>query len=150
MAGFQDMAEIMTTTSLPFSGEGPDGGRSSMATRRINLRTTTRARTLRRNLTDVERILWRALRDKQLGGHRFRRQHPIGRYIADFVCIEQKLVIELDGSQHQEQLDYDKKRTDFLQSQGWLVLRYWNNDILNNLDGVLTTIAENLKVLPPS
>ena len=121
-----------------------------MATRRISSVNTSRARSLRRGLTDVERILWRALRDKQLGGHRFRRQHPIGRYIADFVCIEQKLVIELDGSQHQEQLDYDKKRTDFLQSQGWLVLRYWNNDILNNLDGVLTTIAENLKVLSPS
>jgi very-short-patch-repair endonuclease len=120
-----------------------------MTTRRTNLRTTTNARTLRRNLTDVERLLWRALRDKQLGDLRFRRQHPIGRYIADFACIEQKLVIELDGGQHQEQLVYDEQRTNFLRSQCWQVLRFWNNDVLNNLDGVLTTIAENLKVLPP-
>ena len=74
----------------------------SMTTSRISLRTTTRARSLRSNLTDVERVLWRALRDKQLDGHRFRRQHPIGRYIADFACIEKKIVIELDGGQHQE------------------------------------------------
>jgi len=120
-----------------------------MTTRRINLRATTNARTLRRNLTDVERLLWRALRDKQLGGHRFRRQHPIGRYIADFACIEQKLVIELDGGQHQEQLAYDEQRTAFIQAQGWQVLRFWNNDVLNNLDGVLTTIEERLTVLPP-
>jgi very-short-patch-repair endonuclease len=69
-------------------------------------------------MTDVERLLWRALRYKQLGGHRFRRQHPIGRYIADFACIEQKLVIELDGGQHLEQLVYDEQRTAFIQAQG--------------------------------
>jgi very-short-patch-repair endonuclease len=101
-------------------------------------------------MTDVERMLWRVLRSKQLGGHRFRRQHPIGRYIADFACIEQKIVIELDGGQHQEQIDYDEQRTASLQAQGWHVLRFWNNDILNNLDGVLTTIAEKLTILPPS
>jgi very-short-patch-repair endonuclease len=126
------------------------GVKSSMIARRINLVTTSRARVLRRNLTDVERMLWRSLRDKQLDGHRFRRQHPIGKYIADFACIEQMLVIELDGGQHQEQLVYDEQRTNFLQSQGWQDLRFWNNDVLNNLDGVLITIIERLKVLPPS
>ena len=100
-------------------------------------------------MTDVERMLWQALRSKQFGGYRFRRQHPIGRYIADFACIEQKIVIELDGGQHQEQLAYDNQRTAFIQAQGWQVLRFWNNDVLNNLDGVLTTIAERLTVLPP-
>ena len=120
-----------------------------MTTHRIILRTTTNARTLRHNLTDVERMLWRSLREKQLDGHRFRRQHPIGKYIADFACIEQMLVIELDGGQHQEQLAYDEQRTDFLRSQGWQVLRFWNNDVLNNIDGVLTTIIEKFKILPP-
>ncbi|HEU0233756.1 MAG TPA: endonuclease domain-containing protein [Gallionella sp.] len=125
------------------------GVKRSMATRRICLVTTTRARSLRRGMTDVEHVLWQALRGKQLGGYRFRRQHPIGRYIADFTCIEQKPVIELDGGQHQEQLAYDKQRTASLQAQGWQVLRFWNNDVLNNLDGVLTTIVENLTALPP-
>jgi very-short-patch-repair endonuclease len=100
-------------------------------------------------MTDAERLLWQALRYKQLAGHRFRRQFPIGRFIADFVCIEQKLVIELDGGQHQDQVAYDEQRTVFLQQNGWRVLRFWNNDVMCNLDGVLSTIAENLQSLPP-
>jgi adenine-specific DNA-methyltransferase len=95
-------------------------------------------------MTDAEQLLWRSLRSKQLNGHRFRRQHPIAQYIADFACIEQKLVVEIDGGQHQEQVEYDERRTAFLQKQGWQVLRFWNNDVLNNLDGVLSIIAENL------
>lgn len=101
-------------------------------------------------MSDAERKLWHALRYKQLNGHRFRRQHPIGRYIADFACIEQKLVIELDGGQHQEQTGYDEFRSDFMATQGWQVLRFWNNDVLNNLEGVLTRITESLKLAPPS
>ena len=85
-----------------------------------------------------------------MSGHRFRRQHPIGQYIADFACIEQKIVIELDGGQHQEQLVYDEQRTVFLRTHGWQVLRFWNNDVLNNFDGVLSVIAENLTAAPPS
>ena len=101
-------------------------------------------------MTDAERLLWQALRSKQLNGHRFRRQHPIGQYIADFACIEQKIIVELDGGQHQEQLAYDERRTDFLRLHGWQVLRFWNNDVMNNLDGVLSTIAASLTGAPPS
>jgi very-short-patch-repair endonuclease len=101
-------------------------------------------------MTDAKRFLWRALRGKQINGCRFRRQHPVGQYIADFVCIEQKIVVELDGGQHQEQLEYDERRTAFLKMHGWQVLRFWNNDVLNNLYGVLTTIAEKLTTAPPS
>jgi len=100
-------------------------------------------------MTDVERMLWRALRGKQLNGQRFRRQHPIGQYIADFACVEQKVVIELDGGQHQEQFVYDEQRSIFLQAQGWRILRFWNSDVLSNPDGVLSVIAENLTVVPP-
>jgi very-short-patch-repair endonuclease len=113
------------------------------------LPTTRNARSLRSNLTDAEQLLWQALRQKQLHGNRFRRQHPIGKYIADFACIEQKLVIELDGGQHQEQAIYDAQRTAFIETQGWRVLRFWNNEVLGNLAGVLRKIAEELKVLPP-
>jgi very-short-patch-repair endonuclease len=100
-------------------------------------------------MTDAEQLLWRALRYKQLNGHRFRRQYPIGKFIADFVCIEQKLVIELDGGQHQDQLAYDEQRTTYLREKEWRVLRFWNNDIMGNLDEVLTTITEHLGSLPP-
>jgi very-short-patch-repair endonuclease len=101
-------------------------------------------------MTDAERKLWNAIRGKQLFDHKFRRQHAIGPYIADFACIEKKLVIELDGGQHQEQVAYDERRTAFMQMHGWTVLRFWNNDVLNNLDGVLATIVEALNTQPPS
>ncbi|MGB7649791.1 MAG: endonuclease domain-containing protein [Gallionella sp.] len=118
-------------------------------TTRIPPLTTRNARSLRCNLTDAEKLLWQALRQKQLNGNRFRRQHPIGKYITDFACIEQKLVIELDGGQHQNQLIYDAQRTTFLEIQGWCVLRFWNNEVLENLSGVLAKITENLKASPP-
>ena len=121
-----------------------------MTTRRINPLTTTRARSLRTGMTDAERLLWQSLRGKQLNGHRFRRQHPIGPYIADFACIEQKIIVELDGSQHQDQIAYDQQRSTFLHARGWHVLRFWNNDVLNNLNGVLAGIVECLAAAPPS
>jgi very-short-patch-repair endonuclease len=99
-------------------------------------------------MTIVEQILWRELRGKQLSGHRFRRQHPIGRYIADFACIEQQLVIELDGGQHQDHVTYDEHRTAYLLSHEWRVLRFWNNDVFDNLEGVLSTIVENFILYP--
>ncbi len=119
-----------------------------MATdRRIEEELTMNARSLRSNMTDAERRLWHAIRGRQIGGHRFRRQHPIGPYIADFACLEQRCVIELDGGQHQDQVIYDERRTLYLQEQGWQVLRFWNNDVLSNLDGVLSMVMAKLTTL---
>ncbi|HZP75624.1 MAG TPA: DUF559 domain-containing protein [Pseudolabrys sp.] len=103
-----------------------------------------RSRELRHSQTDAERKLWFALRDRRLAGHKIVRQEPIGLYIADFVCREQKLIIEVDGSQHADSLR-DKVRDAFLQSEGYRVLRFWNTDVLKNKDGVLSVIRDNLK-----
>ena len=103
-----------------------------------------RARTLRRNLTDAERKLWHELRRDALGVN-FRRQHAIGKYIVDFVCLDHKLIIEADGGQHaEEQAEHDAARTAWLESQGYEVLRFWNNDILTNIEGVLEVIRQKL------
>jgi very-short-patch-repair endonuclease len=101
------------------------------------------ARQLRTDMTDAERRLWSLLRGRRLQGTKFRRQHPCGNYILDFVCIERRLVIEADGGQHADS-DYDRRRTLWLESQGWRVLRFWNNDILANPEGVLLTILAAL------
>ena len=98
-------------------------------------------------MTDVERKLWRCLRHEQLGV-KFRRQYPMGNYITDFVCLEKHLIIELDGGQHAEQAVYDKKRDAFFVAQGFKILRFWNNEVLENMDGVLTVILEALKDTP--
>jgi very-short-patch-repair endonuclease len=103
-----------------------------------------RARGLRKSMTDTERALWRALRDKQLEGRKFRRQYPIAGYIADFVCIEAGLVIELDGGQHAEQVAYDTRRTEGMKMAGYRVIRFWNNEVLENMDGVLEALRLTL------
>ncbi len=118
--------------------------------KRINPVSTERARELRGDMTDAEQKIWQAVRGEQIKGHKFRRQYIIGSYIADFACVKEKLVIELDGGQHQDQVKYDEKRTAFLEAQGWRVLRFWNNDVMGNMDGVLFRIAENLSAAPPS
>lgn len=102
---------------------------------------TDKARDLRKNQTDAERCLWQCLRNRQLMGYKFRRQLPIGNYIVDFVCHSLKLIIELDGSQHMSCQEYDKQRTDFLESQGYSVLRFWNNDVLNQTGSVLEALT---------
>jgi len=108
------------------------------------------ARQLRREQTDVERKLWFALRDRRFHSFKFRRQQPIGPYIADFVCFEAKLVIELDGDQHGLAANeaYDRVRTERLEGDGFRVIRFWNNQLIENLDGVLGEIALALG-LPP-
>ena len=95
-------------------------------------------------MTDAEKHLWRHLRQRQLNGCKFRRQQPIGNYIVDFVCFEQRLIIELDGSQHAEQIDYDTKRDARLKSQGYRILRFWNNQVLQETEAVKEVIMEAL------
>jgi very-short-patch-repair endonuclease len=101
-------------------------------------------------MTDAERVLWRYLRSRQRHGIKFRRQHPVGRYIADFACVDARLVVEIDGGQHSEQAAEDAHRTRVLQLRGYRVLRFWNNEVLDNLAGVVETIDAALMArLPP-
>jgi len=104
-----------------------------------------RAGELRRELTPAEGRLWAYLRGNRINGIGFRRQHAIGNYIVDFCAPRQKLVIELDGSQHLEQEEYDAERTAFLESQGYRVLRFWNDAVLNDLQGVVSAIQQALE-----
>ena len=99
--------------------------------------------------TDAEKRLWAALRDRRLSGFKFRRQHRIGAYVADFACMECMLIVEADGGQHAESAK-DAIRTQNLAQAGWHILRFWNHDILTNLDGVLTTIEAELRRSSPS
>ena len=106
-------------------------------TNNINL-----ARTLRKNSTKQEHVLWKLLRNSNLKNYKFRRQHPIGKYIVDFICIEKRLILEIDGGQHnyKKNITYDNERTKYLNSRGFQVLRFWNNDIDNNLEGIIEKI----------
>jgi very-short-patch-repair endonuclease len=110
-------------------------------------RPTARARQLRNNATEPERRLWQALRSRQVLGVRFNRQFPVGPYICDFVSRGHRLVIEIDGATHAEAQAYDAQRTAFLKSQGWRVVRFWNGDVMNNLDGVVLELVRILKEL---
>ena len=103
------------------------------------------AKTLRTGMTDAERLLWSRLRQQQLGA-RFRRQHPIGTYVLDFACLDPKLAIEVDGSQHLDQLPYDERRTAWLQSRGFLMLRFWANEVMSETGAVVAQIFEHLQV----
>jgi very-short-patch-repair endonuclease len=105
------------------------------------------ARALRRNGTDVERSMWGLLRDRRLGGAKFRRQFPIGPFVADFASIDYRLIIELDGGQHEESSS-DARRDRFLNSAGWRVLRFWNNDVMRNREGILESISEAIALTP--
>ncbi|MCI0542484.1 endonuclease domain-containing protein [bacterium] len=100
-------------------------------------------RELRKNATPQEVLLWARLRRKNIG-HRFRRQHSFGKFIVDFYCPEKKLVIEIDGSQHEENLEYDSERTRILEELGICVLRFWNNEVDKNIDGVMMKIMKSL------
>ena len=133
--------------SSPLAGEegarprervGRRGGRGSL----LDL-----AKRNRRNQTDAERKLWSLLRGTRLGGWKFKRQEQIGDYIVDFVCFGARLIIEADGSQHADSSD-DDLRTAWLESQGFRVMRFWNNDILQNAEGVAIAISEALPPLP--
>jgi len=102
------------------------------------------ARRLRRQPTEAEVRLWRYLRNKQLHGVKFRRQEAIGPYVADFACHGRKLIVEVDGGQHDAERAYDEARTGYFESAGWRVVRFWNNDVLANTEGVLQMIGAAL------
>ena len=113
------------------------------ASYRTETPTLVRARRLRREMTDAEKRLWRHIRAQQIGGAKFRKQVPIGPYVADFCCLMQKLVVEVDGGQHAGSVA-DRRRTRFLEGEGFRVIRFWNNDVLQNTEGVLDRIADAL------
>lgn len=143
-------ASLITSPSPRPSPHGGEGGRAqarpgegAVYRQKPPELLMDRARDLRRNQTDVEQKLWLSLRNRRME-NKFRRQHPVPPYVVDFVCIEKKLIIELDGSQHQEQKTYDDERTKFLEAAGYRVIRFWNNEILQNIEGVLHRIDEAL------
>ena len=109
--------------------------------------TLDRARQLRRDSTEAEKRLWRALREK-LPQAKWRRQMPIGPYFADFACFAERLIVELDGGQHADASEYDAARTQFIENQGHRVMRFWNNDVIENVEGVLEAIAAALSPSP--
>lgn len=106
------------------------------------------AKTLRSHQTDAEQRLWYHLRAHRFQGLKFKRQKPIGRYIVDFICLERKLIIEIDGGQHSEQMEYDQHRDMWLREQGYTVLRFWNNEVMQQLEGVLEQIRITLSPDP--
>lgn len=111
-------------------------------------RPTARSYELRRSATEAERKLWPYLSARKMNGVRFNRQFPIGQFICDFVSREMRLMIELDGGQHALAAEYDVRRTRFLEYQGYRVLRFWNNDVLDNVESVLTVIRDTLDNMP--
>lgn len=129
----------------PLPNPPPQGGREYNK-RQYSLFAKIKAKELRKNMTDAEQILWYFLRANRLFGLKFKRQQPIGNYIVDFVNFQNKLVIELDGSQHNENINIEKdnERTKFLESNGYKVLRFWNNDIFENIEGCIESIIDSL------
>ena len=111
---------------------------------RGHIRSTQISRKLRASQTEAETKLWNRIRNRQISGFKFVRQEPIGRYICDFVCREQGIVIEVDGGQHLES-KRDEIRDQYLADQGYRVMRFWNNDVLSKIDGVLMVLDEALR-----
>jgi len=109
----------------------------------------SRARQLRKNLTKAERLLWKHLRLRQMGEFKFRRQQPFDNFIADFVCFERRLIVEIDGGHHSEQPVRDAKRDEYLKRQGFTVLRLWNSEVLREIEAVKEKIISALETAPP-
>ena len=108
------------------------------------------AREMRGRMTDAEALLWMLLRNRRIAGAKFRRQHPVGRYILDYYCVENKLGIELDGGQHGKAVDYDQNRDNWLHTQGILVLRFWNNQMLTETEAVMEAIYQAIVAVVPT
>ena len=140
----EKLRDIPPTLSLPLKEGGELHSHKYTKTAQDN------AKNLRNNLTDAEQILWQHIRKEQINGNKFRRQQPIGKYIADFVCQPKKLIIEIDGGQHNESINInaDQERTIYLNQAGYKVIRFWNNEIFNNINGVLEYLKETLDSLP--
>jgi len=141
----QGEKEVLSSPS-PLEGEG-GSARSAMTGEGAAGRTLRFAKQLRKDMTDAERKLWYALRDRRFESFKFRRQVPIGRYIADFICQDRRLIVEVDGSQH-EGSEHDKERDAWLESRGYRVLRFWNIDTFKALDGTLLAILDALNDTP--
>ena len=141
--------------ALPLDGGGLGGGgacgRDGRAMKKHLVDgARARSRDLRQNMTEAEKRMWQILRSRQMNGFKFRRQVPMRRYIADFVCHEAKLVVEIDGGQHHHLSPGETERTRVLQSEGYRLLRFWNNDVLANPDGVYEAIAAELGRITPT
>ena len=108
----------------------------------------SRPQQLRTNATEAEQRIWYFLRNRQFEQFKFRRQHSIGVYIVDFVCLEQKLIVEIDGGQHAERVQYDERRTNALRAKGFRLLRFWNNEVMQNTNAVLETILAEMNAGP--
>jgi len=135
---------------LPAYGKRPSVSRSlSRGAGEGKGEGTSRARKLRRTQTDAERKLWSLLRNRQLLGSKFRRQHPIGPFFADFCCPERRLVVELDGGQHVAMADADRRRTVLLETRGYRVLRFWDHELLQQPESVLEVIGIALRTPHP-
>jgi very-short-patch-repair endonuclease len=119
------------------------------ARRAAGQRLISNARRMRHEPTDAERTFWFAVRGRKFGGYKFKRQYPIGPYIADFVCLDRELIVELDGGQHAQQSGYDEERTAYLQAHGFRVLRVWNDDFLRTPDAILEGVWRALKAPSP-
>jgi very-short-patch-repair endonuclease len=136
---------------IPLSRTAGEGGERSEPGEGLKIQESDgplgligRARALRRNSTDTERRLWSALRDRRLSGCKFRRQVPIGSFIADFACTKYLLIVEADGSQHGDNPN-DARRTAWLEAHGWCVLRFWDNEVLTNTEGVIEVVLAVLR-----
>ena len=115
----------------------------------MNTHLNTIARELRKRLTDAEKTLWNHLRLKQLENLKLRRQQPVDKYIVDFICFEKRLVIEVDGGQHLVEKSKDKQRDQYLRKHGFEILRFWNHEVLMNIEGVLEVIRRSCLEHPP-
>ena len=133
-------SRLRRSAPSPARGEGTERvARSGASTKSV-----IRARALRRRMTDAEAKLWFALRDRRLASYKFRRQAPVGPFYADFVCFDARVVIEVDGGQHAESMR-DLRRDQWFEANGFAVLRFWNHDVLRNLEGVLTSLLDTLQ-----
>jgi very-short-patch-repair endonuclease len=115
---------------------------------RTTSETLKRAKRLRRDMTEAEKKLWYRIRAGQLDGHQFRKQVPVDPYILDFACLRKRLALEVDGSQHAEISAAEDERNRFLRAEGYVVVRYWNTEVLQNIDGVLEDLLARLRALP--